>query len=55
MTEIIKHLFGFCGEPHGFLYYLLFGGTMVSGIITYIKSILERKSLKTTRNKNEAA
>jgi hypothetical protein len=40
MTEIIKHLFGFCGEPHGFLYYLLFGGTYVSAIVTYIKLII---------------
>ena len=48
MIEIIKHLFGFCGEPHGFLYYLLFAGTMVSGIITYIKSIIKGDSFEQT-------
>ena len=41
MIEAIKHLLGFCGEPHGLAYYLLFGGAFVSGIITYLKSIIK--------------
>tara|TARA_R100001244_G_scaffold114067_1_gene84492 strand:+ start:486 stop:656 length:171 start_codon:yes stop_codon:yes gene_type:complete len=40
IIEAIKHLLGFCGEPHGLAYYLLFGGAFVSGIITYIKTII---------------
>ena len=42
--EIIKHSLGFCGELHGFLYYLLFGGTYVSAIITSIKLIIKGDS-----------
>ena len=48
MFETIKHLLGFCGEPHGFVYYLLFGGTFVSGITTYIKSIIKGDNFEQT-------
>ena len=41
MIETIKHLLGLCGEPHGFAYYFLFGGTFVSGMITYVKSTIK--------------
>tara|TARA_R110002020_G_scaffold61473_5_gene165376 strand:+ start:1983 stop:2123 length:141 start_codon:yes stop_codon:yes gene_type:complete len=41
MIEAIKHLLGFCGEPHGLAYYILFGGTFVSAIITYLKSTIK--------------
>jgi len=41
VIEIIKHSLGFCGELHGFAYYLFFGGTFVSVITTYIKSIIK--------------
>ena len=44
MLEAIKHLLGFCGEPHGLAYYFLFGGTFVSAIITYIKLIFKEYS-----------
>jgi hypothetical protein len=44
MFETIKHLLGFCGEPHGFAYYFFFGGTYVSVTITYIKLIIAGKS-----------
>tara|TARA_R110000787_G_scaffold246295_1_gene352039 strand:+ start:520 stop:660 length:141 start_codon:yes stop_codon:yes gene_type:complete len=44
MLEAIKHLLGFCGEPHGLAYYIIFGGTFVSAIITYIKLIFKEYS-----------
>ena len=43
MIETIKHLLGFCGEPHGLAYYILFGGTFVSAVITYLKSKINFK------------
>lgn len=48
MIESIKHLLGICGEPHGLAYYLLFGGAFVSGIITYLKSIIKGDRVEQT-------
>jgi hypothetical protein len=39
MIETIKHLLGFCGEPHGLVHILLFGGSFLSGIVQYLKNI----------------
>jgi hypothetical protein len=36
MIEAIKHLLGFCGEPHGLAYILLTGGGFLSGVFYYI-------------------
>jgi len=44
MIETIKHLLGFCGEPHGLAHIVLTGGTLVSAIIIYIKSIIKGDS-----------
>ena len=36
MIETIKHLLGFCGEPHGLAYILLTGGSFLSGVFYYV-------------------
>jgi|TARA_R100001129_G_scaffold183195_1_gene165156 hypothetical protein len=37
MIETIKHLLGFCGEPHGLAHILLIFGGSISGILTFLK------------------
>ncbi len=41
MIETIKHLLGFCGEPHGLAYILLTGGSFLSGVFYYILYVIK--------------
>ena len=43
MIEAIKHLLGFCGEPHG-LIYILFTASGLTTLFAYIKLKLNRKT-----------
>tara|TARA_R110002033_G_scaffold57341_2_gene106444 strand:+ start:153 stop:338 length:186 start_codon:yes stop_codon:yes gene_type:complete len=44
MTEIIKHIFGFCGEHfHPNIWTLLIGGFGISTIFSYIISYIKCK------------
>jgi hypothetical protein len=37
MIEYLKHLLGFCGEPHGLIYYILTAGG-ISTLFIYFKT-----------------
>ena len=46
MIETIKHLLGFCGEPHGLAHILLTGGSFLSGILHYLRNTIRRQMMR---------
>ena len=40
MVEFIKHLFGFCGEPHLNIFHVILGTPAITFIIYKVKKII---------------
>jgi len=40
MVEFIKHLFGFCGEPHLNIFHIILGTPAITYLIYKVKQLL---------------